>query len=211
MIATEIKFTLQEYFDLCEKLSEVSDIKLEYYDGLVYPLFGDEPLDAFNMEELQEFFKYIPMPKPNHAIINANMITSIGIFCRKDKRYRVFDSGLQVFVSLLNAYVFPDITVVEKEIAEFIGDSLQNPSLVIEVLSDSTAYRDRGDKFQGYTQMDSLQDYIMVSQNKIYVEHFSHQGTSWQYAYYKNLNDLVHCQSIPLTIPLSDIYADVNF
>jgi Uma2 family endonuclease len=86
----------------------------------------------------------------------------------------VCPSDMRLKVEGANAYLYPDVTVVcgEPQFDDSARDSLLNPLVIVEVLSDSTESYDRGDKFGLYRAIPSLADYLLVSQKRAQVEHF---------------------------------------
>ncbi|HEX8369915.1 MAG TPA: Uma2 family endonuclease, partial [Pyrinomonadaceae bacterium] len=85
--------------------------------------------------------------------------------------------------------------------------TLLNPIAVFEVLSKSTEKRDRGDKAEDYYRLESLKDYVLVSQNRVRVEHFSRQkNNEWTLKIYENLEEVLELKSINCQIPLKLIY-----
>jgi Uma2 family endonuclease len=91
-------------------------------------------------------------------------------------------------------------------------ETLINPGLVIEVLSRSTERNDRGEKFTRYRELKSLQEYILVSQHRPQVETFFRQpdGT-WLLTPYSGMEALVRLRSLEIDLPMSEIYAGVEF
>lgn len=88
---------------------------------------------------------------------------------------------------------------------------LLNPKLVVEVLSKSTEARDRGDKALDYRCLQSLTDYILVSQKRMFVEHFIRQNDgSWKLFEYTEPNEKLTLESIGCELLLSDIYFEVK-
>ncbi|HEY2518226.1 MAG TPA: Uma2 family endonuclease [Polyangiaceae bacterium] len=95
-----------------------------------------------------------------------------------------FSSDQRVAVHEGEHYVYPDVTVVcgPREYAKGTKDTLTNPSVVIEVLSKNTEAYDRGEKWDGYRQVPSLADYLLVSQSAPRIEHFQRaSGGEWRY------------------------------
>ena len=111
------------------------------------------------------------------------------------------------------SYYYPDVIVVcgEPRFEDDTFDTLLNPILVIEVLSPSTAAFDRGEKFEHYKQIASLQEYILVSQNNVRVEHYRRQGSQWIHNTFEHLEDMLPLASIKCTLPLRAIYRRVMF
>lgn len=108
--------------------------------------------------------------------------------------------------------VYPDVAVACGEIETEGNDTtLLNPVVVFEVLSKSTEKRDRGDKAEDYFKLNSLQDYVLVSQYRVRVEHFSRQKNNvWTLKFYEDLNDVVELKSINCQISLKLIYLKLN-
>jgi Uma2 family endonuclease len=104
--------------------------------------------------------------------------------------------------------VYPDVAVACGDILTEDDDkTLLNPIVVFEVLSKSTEKRDRGDKAEDYFKLGSLKDYVLVSQYRVRVEHFSRQKNNvWTLKIYEELEDVVELKSINCRISLDLIY-----
>lgn len=104
--------------------------------------------------------------------------------------------------------VYPDVAVACGEISTENNDTtLLNPVVVFEVLSKSTEKRDRGDKAEDYFKVNSLQDYILVSQYRVRIEHFSRQRNNvWTLKIFEDLNDVLELDSINCKVSLKLIY-----
>ncbi|MDE0089581.1 MAG: Uma2 family endonuclease [Candidatus Poribacteria bacterium] len=122
---------------------------------------------------------------------------------------QVAASDMRVKVTKTNAYFYPDIVVFCGEpISEDNNfDTLLNPTVIIEVLSPSTETYDRGEKFEDYKQIESLKEYVLVSQDKVLVEHYIRQETEWLESKYRELDDVVQLRSIECELRMRDIYA----
>jgi Uma2 family endonuclease len=91
-------------------------------------------------------------------------------------------------------------------------DSLLNPALIVEVLSDSTEAYDRGKKFEHYRTLNSLSDYLLVAQDSPRVEHYVRQpNDKWLLTPYKDLESAIAPSSVPCTLSLIEIYDKVGF
>ena len=122
---------------------------------------------------------------------------------------RVFTSDMRVGISRGDSYFYPDVTVVcDKprffEDNEF--DILLNPIVVVEVLSHSTEKYDRGEKFSRYRQLESLQEYMLISQDKVLVEHNFRQDNRWMLEKLTSLEDILPLISVDAELPLQQIY-----
>ena len=90
-------------------------------------------------------------------------------------------------------------------------DTLLNPTLIVEVLSPSTEGFDRGEKFRRYRTIESLMEYLLVAQDKCYIEHYTRQpDNQWLLSERQQLNETVELSSINCTLLLSDVYEKVN-
>ena len=120
-------------------------------------------------------------------------------------------SSMRVKTSSKGAYFYPDVVVFcgEPEFEDNIFDTLLNPILVIEVLSPSTETYDKGEKFRHYQELASLQEYILVSQDRIRVERYRLLKTQWVQTEFQAREDVLPLASIGCQLPLQDIYRRV--
>lgn len=144
-----------------------------------------------------------------HNLIAANLTRELGN-ALIDRPCEVYPSDMRVG-AVDRSYRYPDVSVVCDE-PRFEGDKedvLLNPSLVVEVLSDSTEAYDRGDKFAHYRSIDSLRDYVLVSQHIERVEHF-HRLASGEWRYRAlGAGDALRLDDHNVTIPVARIYTKV--
>lgn len=126
---------------------------------------------------------------------------------------QVFQSDMRV-AAAEDAFFYPDLVVVcgEAHYSDKARDTLLNPAAIIEVLSPSTEDFDRGRKFKLYRGISSLNDYLLVSQKQILIEHYSRQpqGT-WVLRDYSQSDSRIDLPSIHCTLSLSAVYQRVNF
>ena len=123
----------------------------------------------------------------------------------------VFAGEMRVRTSPTISYYYPDVIVVcgEPRFEDDTFDTLLNPIVVIEVLSPSTAVFDRGEKFEHYKQLASLQEYLLISQDSVRVEHYCRQEAQWSYNTFQHLEDVLSFASIECEVPLRAIYRRV--
>ena len=128
-----------------------------------------------------------------------------------DGECEVFSGDMRVRTSPTVSYFYPDVIVVcgEPRFEDDTFDTLLNPILVIEVLSPSTAAFDRGEKFEHYKQLASLQEYLLISQDSVRVEHYFLQETQWLHNTFQRLEDVLSLASIECEVPLRAIYRRV--
>ena len=125
---------------------------------------------------------------------------------------RVFTNDMRVGIGAGTSYFYPDVAVVcdELRFEDNALDTLINPIVVIEVLSPSTEAYDRGEKSARYRQLESLQEYVLISQDKVQVEHYLRQGKQWilsEFSAPENVQPLI---SIGAELSLNQIYRFVD-
>ncbi|HEX8734768.1 MAG TPA: Uma2 family endonuclease [Pyrinomonadaceae bacterium] len=181
--AVETKKLLSE--DAYLALEKKSKIKHEYMDGEIFSMAG---------------------ATRRHNLVTNNISTELNLQLRETD-CEVYASDFRVKIRP-GHNVYPDVAVACDEILTEANDTtLLNPTVVFEVLSKSTEKRDRGDKAEDYYRLESLKDYILVSQSRIRVEHFSRQkNNEWTLKIYEDLEEVLELKSINCKIPLKLIY-----
>ncbi|HMA36345.1 MAG TPA: Uma2 family endonuclease [Chloroflexia bacterium] len=142
-----------------------------------------------------------------HSLINMNLARVLSTQLL-DRPCEAHASDLRVKVSAQGLYTYPDITVVcgEPQWEDAQVDTLLNPTLIVEVLSPSTEAYDRGAKFGYYRALPSLQEYLLVAQDRMLVEHFVRADAGWL------LTDpaaVIQLPAIGCTLPLAEVYRKV--
>jgi Uma2 family endonuclease len=128
------------------------------------------------------------------------------------KRCGVFNFDLRVRNADNRFYTYPDIAIVCSEPQFGPSHTLTNPVVLVEVLSASTEAHDRGLKFERYQHIDSLREYVLISQERPRVETFSRQTDgSWRYLSVEGLESVVSIASVGVEVPLAEIYDGVMF
>ena len=129
-----------------------------------------------------------------------------------DRGCRIYASDMRVGISAGVSYFYPDIAVTcdKPRFEDDVFDTLINPQVIIEVLSDSTAGYDRGEKFIRYRQLESLQEYILISQDQVLVEHYLRQGERWVLSEFSTLEDVLPLTSIEAELSSNQIYRFVD-
>ena len=198
------KYTLEEYF----ALNDVSDVKYEYWDGYLIPHGGwetDKNGQIVGMEGGTDV----------HSDIASNLIREVGNGL-KGRPSKVSGSDLQVRSPRSGRYHYPDLSITCGPRAYYPPDrrtTITNPQVIIEVLSPSTEKVDRGEKFREYITIESLKEYLLVSQDQPRVEMFF-RGDDGQWIvgqWAEGLEASVTFGSLGLTLPLAEIYAGVEF
>ena len=183
------KISIEEYI----AIEKANDTKYEYHDGSIYAMAGGTL---------------------NHALICGNIFGEIRTSLRaKGKKCTTINSEAKLRIEVKNSYVYPDAMVVcgDIETSDRKPDAVTNPTVIIEVLSKSTAAYDRGDKFYLYRQIESLREYILVEQEKAEIEVYTKKGDLWQITRYTGMDTKLFLSSIDVTINLSEIYENVTF
>lgn len=120
---------------------------------------------------------------PRHNLLGANLLARLHAALRGGT-CRPFSSDQKIHVPATGDYVYADATVVcgPVQLHDDTSDVIENPKLVVEVLSKSTEQHDRGDKWEDYREIASLTDYVLVSQRIARLEHFGREADgSWRY------------------------------
>jgi Uma2 family endonuclease len=130
----------------------------------------------------------------------------------KGKPCRASSGDLRVRTGDSSLYTYPDIVVVcGPPKLDQPGDTLTNPAVIVEVLSESTEAYDRGRKFELYQSIDSLTDYLLVAQDTPRVEHYRRQpGGEWIYTLENRLEASVTIPSIGCALKLAEVYEKVD-
>jgi Uma2 family endonuclease len=148
-----------------------------------------------------------------HALIKDNLACALGNQF-KGGPCRVVTSDLRVKVDATGLYTYPDIVIVcgQPQFEDHVLDTLLNPIALVEVLSESTEKYDRGGKFAHYRQLPTVQEYILVSQDRPLVERFVRQADgSWLLTEFAGLETRFPFASVPAEVPLAEIYRGVDF
>ncbi|MGI8467263.1 MAG: Uma2 family endonuclease [Pyrinomonadaceae bacterium] len=181
------KHTPAEYLALEEK----AKYRSEYWNGEIVAMSG---------------------AKIDHQQIIMNISRILG-----NKLYgkcRLFASEMKVWVKKRNKFFYPDITLICEKPSFYKNrrDTIDNPKLIVEVLSKSTASFDRAEKFLSYQSLDSLDEYVLVSQEKPLVEQYiKREDGNWIYKATIGLESTVTFSAVEAALTLQEIYDLVEF
>lgn len=132
--------------------------------------------------------------------------------------YEVFASDLKLRVEASGLFTYPDLMVIRGAPTLYVttdgfesDDTVTNPTLLVEVLSPSTEAYDRGEKFAHYRRIDSLQQVLLVSQQRPMAELFSRRGDLWTLETAEGIHAAVVLESIGARLELSSVYQRVSF
>ena len=170
-----------------------SETRHEFIDGDLYAMAGESL---------------------SHSRVCINLAREVGNKL-KGTTCEPLSPNMKVRTSNASLFAYPDLTIVcgEPQFHDTKKDVLINPKVIFEVLSPSTEKHDRTTKFMRYRMgNETLADYVLVSQEKPFVEHFTRQADGdWRYRSYNSLADSFEIESVQCTLALSEIYDRVEF
>ena len=143
-----------------------------------------------------------------HNVLCGNLLATLHSQLR-GKPCEVYANDMRVKVSETGMYTYPDLVAAcgEPRFEDQAVDTLLNPILIIEILSDSTERHDRGAKFTHYRSLASLQKYLLVSQTECRIEHYLRQpGNHWLLTEYQDLRERIHLNSLGSQLILAEVY-----
>jgi Uma2 family endonuclease len=186
-MAAPRRFSVQEYLQAENK----AETKSEYVNGEIFAMAGAS-LD--------------------HNFVTYPLLTEIGAQLRGGP-CMAFGSDLRVRIDASNLYTYPDITVVcgESQVDPNDRCAITNPTVIFEVLSESTESWDRGGKFAHYRLLPSLREYVLVSQKEPRVERYVRSGEKWILTEFVGLEAVFSLETLEVSVPLSSIYARLDF
>ena len=185
MLTLVKKHSLTDYFD-----REIhSETRNEYVDGEINPMTGGTP---------------------KHNRIIGNLFATLHGSIQSP--YLVFVTDQRLWIPDRKIATYPDVMIMAEplEYQEGRKDTLVNPILIAEILSPSTASYDRISKFASYRTIPSFQEYLLVSQDRRYVEHFYKEGDRWIFTAYEN-DATISLTSFEIAIAISSLYNRINF
>lgn len=186
-VPTKTYYSPEEYLEL----ETAAEFRSEYLNGQIIPMAGG---------------------KPNHNKISLNLSSALNFALRKTA-YDVFMSDLRLWIPDRSLYTYPDVMVVETPLifAENRQDTITNPIVIAEILSDSTEKYDRGDKFRMYRTIPSFQEYLLISQTAMQVEKFSkNEANQWVLSEYAEKDAKIVFNSFEFEIELDELYDRID-
>lgn len=175
--------TEQEYL----QFEKESQQKHEYFEGEIFAMAG---------------------ASDNHNEIFSNLFVELGIKL-KGKACKPYGSDLRIHIPENTLYTYPDISIICGGLSSVNDETAiaTEPTILIEILSESTQNYDRGAKFKLYRDISTLKEYIMVDSESITIECFRlNENNHWELEEYKTLDDILNIPALALQIPLKDIY-----
>ncbi|MBI3407980.1 MAG: Uma2 family endonuclease [Planctomycetes bacterium] len=191
------RYTVEQYLKIERSVQD----RYEFLDGQIRAMAGESG---------------------EHGDITANIMISLGSQLKgKPCRARTKDTKVRSGPTLKAGetskclYSYPDIVVIcgEPDYLDDKRDVILNPAVIVEVLSESTEAFDRGEKFERFRDWnETLSDYLLVSQDKPQIEHFTRQSDgSWSFQETIGLDNSISISSIQCTLRLDDVYDRVLF
>ncbi len=184
----DIRFTPQQYL----KMERAAEYKSEFINGRIYAM---------------------SCASRHHNRISVNLTAQLYAQLR-GRPCETWATDMRVKVSATGLYTYPDAAVVcgESQFEDTAFDTLLNPIVIIEVLSPSTEADDRGAKFAHFQRLESMQDYVLVAQDKCRVEHFTRLSEhEWTLKIYSDAAETLQLPGIDCRLLVSDIYDRVSF
>jgi len=169
-----------------------AEFKSEFFDGEIFAMGGGSP---------------------THSLIATNFAREAGNLLN-DTPCVVYNSDLRIKNQTTGLYTYPDASIVcgDLKFDDEIKDTVTNPSVIVEVLSDSTEKYDRGRKASHYRQIPSVREIILISQHEAHVERFVRQPEGgWLLLEECDIAGSFELSSLNVTIKMSDLYRHVKF
>ncbi|MSV31649.1 MAG: Uma2 family endonuclease [Bryobacterales bacterium] len=177
----------EEYVALEQKLG----VKHEYHAGQMFAMAG------------------VSLP---HGRIQMNLAYRV-TGALMDAPCSAYPSDVRVVIEAADMATYPDLSIVcgPDQPAKSFRHSITNPTVLIEVLSPSTERYDRGAKFEQYRKLESLREYVLISQDAMAVDLFRLENGKWVFHPLRGEATVLSLVSAGIEIPLRDIYRGVNF
>ncbi|BBD61086.1 hypothetical protein NIES2109_38880 [Nostoc sp. HK-01] len=181
------RYTLDEYRAIEEKAAGRS----EYRDGEIVP---------------------IPGGTLKHSRIGGNIFAFLK-FLLRDTQFEPINSDLRLWIPEYRRGVYPDVMVFdgEPQLNEGRSDEVLNPTVIVEVLSHTTADYDRQHKFRMYRSIPSFSEYLLVEQDELFVERYTKQTQGWLLSDFKGLEGSISLELVGVELPMAEIYRGVVF
>ena len=182
------QYTVEEYL----AIEREAEFKSEYIDGYIVAMAG---------------------ASETHNLITTNLAGELRAQL-KGRDCRVYSNDMRIDLRERKLFAYPDVVVVcgAPQLTDERRDNLRNPVVIIEVLSPSTESYDRGLKFIKYRRIESLQEYLLVSQEEARIEHYVRQSNGdWLMSEFGGLDASVNLPSISCELKLAEVFDKVTF
>jgi Uma2 family endonuclease len=174
------------------QLERRAETKSEFFDGEMFAMAGGTSF---------------------HSLIAANLLAQL-ITKLKTSDCIAYTSDLRVKIEATGLLTYPDVSVVcgPQRFLDEHHDTLLNPTLLVEVLSDSTEAYDRGKKFEHYRQIPTCREYLLISQKEPRIEQFIRQANGeWILKEAAGLEAELKLPSLGIVLPLAEVFANIEF
>ena len=182
------RYTPEQYL----AMERAAETRHEYFDGEIFAMSG---------------------ASRSHVLIAGNLAAAL-LGQLRDRPCNVYPLDMRVRVSPTGLYTYPDVIVVcgDEQFADDHEDTLLNPTVIFEVLSPSTESYDRGKKFRHYRTLDSLREYVLVSQEEPRIEQYVRQpGDEWLLHDAAGLDAELTLRSVDAKLRLADVFNKIEF
>jgi len=184
----DVRLTPGEYL----RIERAAEWKSEYIDGEMFAMAG---------------------ASPRHVLITGNLVAELRDRLR-DRPCNAYVADLRVATDKARHYTYPDV-VVACDPLQFVDehqDTITNPTLIAEVLSESTEKYDRGARFERYRAVPTLSDYLLVSQERVHIELYTRQPNgAWILREWNDRDAEIDLTSLQCRLKIGEVYAKVVF
>lgn len=184
----DVRLTPEEYL----RIERAAEWKSEFIDGEMFAMAG---------------------ASPRHVLIATNLARELGNLLREGP-CTTYAADLRVATDRRRHYTYPDV-VVACEPLQFVDehrDTITNPMLIAEVLSESTEKYDRGAKFERYRSVVTLSEYLLVSQERVHVELYTRQPDGgWVLREWNDPGAEIDLTSLRCRLKIGEVYAKATF
>lgn len=185
--AMQPRYSPREYL----ALERAAEHKSEYVNGEIYAMAGATRA---------------------HNLLAGNAFAELRARLR-GRPCEVYINDMRVKVSETGPYTYPDVAALceAPRFEDSRADTLLNPSVIVEVLSESTERYDRGEKFAHYRRLESVREYVLVSQDRMRVELYTRQAANWLPSEFGGPDAEVPLPSLGCAVALRDLYERITF
>lgn len=185
---TQQRYTPEDYL----AQETIAEFRSEYRDGEIVSMTGGSI---------------------NHNQIAGNVYAFLK-FALRGTSFKPYIGDLRLWIPSYRQYTYPDVLVIEGSPAFQAQrtDTILNPRLIVEVLSKSTKDYDRTDKFRSYRSIAEFQEYVLVNQYEMTIEHYTKaEGNAWLFRAYEADTETIVLASVPVELTIHDLYEGVDF
>lgn len=187
---TQPRYSVEEYLVLEEAAVE----KHEFHDGEIIAMSGGTY---------------------EQSRIISNILVAMAVRLKGSPCF-VLESNMRIAVAKKLRYLYPDATIVCDgpvfDPRDKRRTTINNPRVIVEVLSESTEAHDRGTKFGYYRELDSMEEYVLVSQSRPMIETYLRQPDhTWSFAAWQGVEDVAALRAVAIDLPLAEVYSGLTF